>query len=204
MFRKLATGMSALALAATLVSCSSSDSGEELAKVDVNGLTIADACEKVREAGWIVSEVKGKENFKETSDCSDSERKVVSSNFWNDEVDLRFANDPLPSSEEAPAEEASAEVSEEASAEEPEVEEETIEEASVDSSSGYQAIYDEYSARLENECPNLAMTECAELSNEGVSKMAEYMYTAKGKDGQYETYQEWTQKLYDVYLASVM
>lgn len=199
MYRKLATGMSALVLAATLVSCSSSDSGEELAKVDVNGLTIADACEKVREAGWIVSEVTGKENFKETSDCSDSERKVVSSNFGNGEVDLRFANDPLPSSAEAPAE-----VSEDASAEEPEVEEETIEETSVDSSSGYQAIYDEYSARLKNECPNLAMTECAELSNEGVSKMAEYMYTAKGKDGQYETYQEWSQKLYDVYLASVM
>lgn len=195
MFRKLATGMSALVLAATLASCSSSDSGEELAKVDVNGLTIADACEKVREAGWIVGEVTGKENFKETSDCSDSERKVVSSDFWSDEVDLRFANDPLPSSEEAPAE-----VSEESPAEEPEVEEE----ASVDSSSGYQAIYDEYSVRLENECPNLAMTECAELSNEGVSKMAEYMYTAKGKDGQYETYQEWSQKLYDVYLASVM
>lgn len=196
MFRNLAIGMSALALVATLVSCSSSDSGEELAKVDVNGLTIADACEKVRESGWIVSEVTGKENFKETSDCSDSGRKVVSSNFWNGEVDLRFANDPLPSSEEAPAEEAPAE--------EPEVEEEAIEEASVDSGSGYQAIYDEYSARLENECPNLAMTECAELSNEGVSKMAEYMYTAKGKDGQYETYQEWSQKLYDVYLASVM
>lgn len=201
MFRKLAIGMSALALGATLVSCSSSDSGEELAKVDVNGLTIADACEKVRESGWIVSEVTGKENFEETSDCSDSERKVVSSNFWNGEVDLHFANDPLPSSEEAPAEEAPAE---EAPAEEPEVEEETIEEASVDSGSGYQAIYDEYSARLENECPNLAMTECAELSNEGVSKMAQYMYTAKGKDGQYETYQEWSQKLYDVYLASVM
>lgn len=68
---------------------------------------------------------------------------------------------------------------------------------------GYQAIYDEYSARLTAECPNLAMTECAELSNEGVTKMAEYMYKAKGTDGQMATYEEWAGKLMDVYMSSV-
>lgn len=83
-----------------------------------------------------------------------------------------------------------------------------VEEASEDtadskgSSRGYQAIYDEYSARLQNECPNLALTECAELANEGVSEMAKYMYSAKGTDGQYATYEEWSQKLYDVYMSS--
>lgn len=64
---------------------------------------------------------------------------------------------------------------------------------SDDSAGGYQVIYDEYSARLQNECPNLAMTECAELANEGVREMAKYMYTAKGKEGQYATYEEWSQ-----------
>lgn len=84
---------------------------------------------------------------------------------------------------------------------EEEVEEEVVEpEASPE---GYQAIYDEYSARLIAECPSLAMTECAELSNEGVSKMAEYMYKAKGTDGQYATYEEWAGKLMDVYMESV-
>jgi len=81
------------------------------------------------------------------------------------------------------------------------VEEEVVEpEASPE---GYQAIYDEYSARLTDECPSLAMTECAELSNEGVMKMAEYMYKAKGTDGQMATYEEWAGKLMDVYMESV-
>ncbi|MGK0722886.1 hypothetical protein [Leucobacter sp. W1478] len=71
------------------------------------------------------------------------------------------------------------------------------------SAAGYQAIYDEYSARLTAECPTLAMTECAELSTEGVSKMAEYMLTASGTDGQYATYEEWAGKLTDVYMSVV-
>ena len=68
---------------------------------------------------------------------------------------------------------------------------------------GYQAIFDEYSARLIAECPNLAMTECAELSTDGVTKMAQYMYQAKGTDGQMATYEEWAGKLMDVYMSSV-
>ena len=68
---------------------------------------------------------------------------------------------------------------------------------------GYQEIFDEYSARLVAECPELAMTECAELSTEGVSKMAEYMFAAKGTDGQMATYEEWAGKLMDVYMSSV-
>jgi len=65
---------------------------------------------------------------------------------------------------------------------------------------GYQEIYDEYAARLKAECPTLAMTECAELSNEGVAEMAKYMYSAKGTDGQYQTYEEWSGKLMDIYM----
>lgn len=198
MIKKLATGISALAIIAALASCSSE---EELQEVDVNGLTISAACEKVREAGWRVDKVQGTENRQESSDCTDSERKVAGSLFLGDTVTLRFANDPVTSSEEAPIEESSIEEApvEEAPAEEPIVEEDSSE----GSTRSYQAIYDEYSARLQNECPNLSMTECAELSNEGVTEMARYMYTAKGKDGQYGTYEEWSQKLYDVYMSSV-
>lgn len=198
MIKKIATGISALAIIAALASCSSE---EELQEVDVNGLTISAACEKVREAGWRVDEVRGTENYQEKSDCTDSERKVAKSLFLGDTVTLSFANDPVTPSEEAPIEESSIEESpvEEAPAAEPIVEEDS----SVGSTRSYQAIYDEYSARLQNECPNLSMTECAELSNEGVTEMARYMYTAKGKDGQYDTYEEWSQKLYDVYMSSV-
>lgn len=64
----------------------------------------------------------------------------------------------------------------------------------------YEKIYDEYSARLKKECPTLSITECAEISNEGVTKMAEYMYSALGTDGQYATYEQWANKLMDVYL----
>ena len=192
MIKKIATGISAIALVATLASCSSE---EKLQEVDVNGLTISAACEKVREAGWRVDAVQGTENDQESSDCSDSERKVAEAWFSDETVTLYFANAPAATAEEAPIDESPAE--EETPAEDPSAEEGSSE----GSSNGYQAIYDEYSARLQNECPNLSMAECAELSNEGVSEMAEYMYTAKGKDGQYQTYEEWSQKLYDVYMS---
>jgi len=55
----------------------------------------------------------------------------------------------------------------------------------------YEQIYNEYANRLRNECPNLSVLECAEISNEGVQKMAEYMYSASGKNVQYSTYEEW-------------
>lgn len=64
----------------------------------------------------------------------------------------------------------------------------------------YETIYNEYSTRLKNECPTLSITECAEISNEGVSEMAKYMYRASGTDGQYATYEQWASKLMDVYL----
>ena len=72
----------------------------------------------------------------------------------------------------------------------------------VSSSEGYQAIYNEYAARLINECPTLSLAECAELNNEGVTKMAEYMWSASGVDGQYATYEQWSGKLIDVYMQS--
>lgn len=210
MFKKFAAGASALALVTALASCSSGEVVEELDKPDVNGLTVSAACEKVRAASWRVEEVRGTENYNEKSDCSDSERKVVKSSYhdWNDghTVTLYFANEKEAEAilEETPAEEETL-VEETPAEEEAPVEEAPSEESStVESTSGYQAIYDEYSARIQSECPVLSMTECAELSNEGVSKMAEYMYKAKGTDGQYATYQTWAGKLYDVYMASFM
>lgn len=206
MLKKIAAGVSALALVTTLAACSSGKTGKELDEVDVNGLTISAACEKVREAGWNVSEVQGKEDRDEMSDCTDSEQKVVSSWFhsYDDSVTLYFPNEKKDA--ETSVEETSVEEDpvQEDQVEDTSAEDDSIEEAStVDSTSDYQAIYDEYSARLQDECPVLSMTECAELSNEGVSKMAEYMYKAKGTDGQYGTYEEWAQKLYDVYMSSV-
>ena len=87
MIKKIATGISALALIAALASCSSE---EELQEVDVNGLTISAACEKVREAGWRVDEVRGTENYQESSDCTDSERKVAKSWFSRDRKSTRL------------------------------------------------------------------------------------------------------------------
>lgn len=206
MFKKIAAGASVLVLATALASCSSDETVEELDKVDVNGLTVSAACEKVRAAGWRVDEVKGSEDSSEKSDCTDSERRVVKSHYLSDRVTLVFANEPDDSGatvEETPAEEETP--VEEPPIEEAPVEAPPVEEApAVESTSGYQAIYDEYSARIQSECPVLSMTECAELSNEGVSEMAEYMYRARGTDGQYATYQTWAGKLYDVYMASVM
>jgi len=200
MIKKIATGISALALIAALASCSSE---EELQEVDVNGLTISAACEKVREAGWRVEQVRGTENYKEKSDCTDNERKVANSYFYGDETTLEFANAPEEASSEEPAIEEETPIEESPVEEAPAADPIVEEDSSVGSTRSYQAIYDEYSARLQNECPNLSMTECAELSNEGVTEMARYMYTAKGKDGQYGTYEEWSQKLYDVYMSSV-
>lgn len=165
------------------------ETSAELSEVDVNGLTIAAACEEVRAAGWKVEEVAGTTDYSEKSDCSDSERNVAKSSYSGESVILYFANEP-----EEP----------EAVVEETPAEEVPVEEASTEESSGgYQAIYEEYSARLQNECPTLSMTECAELSNEGVTKMAEYMYEASGTDGQYATYETWAEDLMDVYMSSV-
>ena len=64
---------------------------------------------------------------------------------------------------------------------------------------GYEKIYNEYADRLKKECPTLAMMECAELANEGIVKMADYMFKAHGIEGQYATYEKWASKLINVY-----
>lgn len=66
--------------------------------------------------------------------------------------------------------------------------------------SGYQQIYNEYSIKLKNAGPTSSITEMAEILNEGVTKMAQYMYSAKGTDGQYTTYQSWVDKLTEIYM----
>jgi len=67
---------------------------------------------------------------------------------------------------------------------------------------GYKAIYDTYAARLRAECPSLSVTECAVIANEGVTKMAEYMWRASGTDGQMTTYEHWAGRLMEVYMQS--
>lgn len=71
---------------------------------------------------------------------------------------------------------------------------------SASTSSGYQRIYDEYAKKIREKAPSVGITELAEIANEGVGKMAEYMYSAKGTDGQYATYESWAGKLMDVYM----
>lgn len=64
----------------------------------------------------------------------------------------------------------------------------------------YQQIYNEYSQKLINAGPTSSMNEMATICNEGIGKMAQYMYSASGTDGQYATYQSWVDKLYQVYI----
>lgn len=64
----------------------------------------------------------------------------------------------------------------------------------------YQQIYNEYSQKLINAGPTSSINEMATILNEGVMKMAKYMYSAKGTDGQYATYQSWVNKLTEVYM----
>ena len=67
--------------------------------------------------------------------------------------------------------------------------------------SKYETIYNEYAQKIRDAAPTSSISELAEIVNEGVGKMAEYMWTAKGTDGQYATYEEWSGKLMDVYLS---
>lgn len=64
----------------------------------------------------------------------------------------------------------------------------------------YQQIYNEYSQKLKSAGPTSSINEMANILNEGVTKMAQYMYSASGTDGQYATYQSWVDKLFTVYM----
>lgn len=72
---------------------------------------------------------------------------------------------------------------------------------SVQGVSKYETIYNEYAQKIRDAAPTSSISELAEIANEGVGKMAEYMWTAKGTDGQYATYEEWSGKLMDVYMS---
>lgn len=66
--------------------------------------------------------------------------------------------------------------------------------------SKYETIYNEYSKKIKDAAPTSSVSELADIANEGVGKMADYMLTAKGTDGQYSTYEKWSSKLMDVYM----
>lgn len=70
------------------------------------------------------------------------------------------------------------------------------------SSSTYQSIYNEYAQKLRQAGPTSSINEMAEILNDGIGKMASYMWRAKGTDGQYATYEKWAGKLMDVYLEN--
>lgn len=193
---------------ATIVKASNTKyTGKLLQEVDVNGLTIKDACDKVREKGWKVREVAGSNDYTEKSDCSDLARKVsayyytnLDSSYDRGTVGLEFANAAKKADSSATTPATTSTKSTNVSTSTP-----STPPSSTDTSSatGYQAIYDQYAAKLRSECPNLSITDCATISNEGITKMAEYMYKAHGTDGQYQTYSDWAGKLTDVYMAVV-
>ena len=66
--------------------------------------------------------------------------------------------------------------------------------------SKYETIYNEYSKKIKDAAPTSSVSELADIANEGVGKMADYMLTAIGADGQYSTYEKWSGKLMDVYM----
>lgn len=67
---------------------------------------------------------------------------------------------------------------------------------------GYQQIYNEYSQKLISAGPTSSINEMADILYEGGTKMAEYMCSATGTDGQYATYESWWMKLWNVYLEN--
>ncbi len=62
--------------------------GKLLKEIDVNGLTIKEACEKVRAEGWKVEEVAGDDDYSEKSDCSDNNKKVAKYYYYNLDEDI--------------------------------------------------------------------------------------------------------------------
>ena len=63
-----------------------------LTEIDVNGMTISEACEKVRAAGWAVRGVEGNNDPSEKSDCSDTNRTVIAA-YWSKEKYLLDGNE---------------------------------------------------------------------------------------------------------------
>lgn len=55
-----------------------------LEQIDVNGMTVGAACEKLREKGWQILEVLGKNDSKIKSDCSDKNHKVASVLYYKE------------------------------------------------------------------------------------------------------------------------
>lgn len=72
----------------------------------------------------------------------------------------------------------------------------------INTHKNYQQIYNEYSQKLITSGPTSSIKEMAAILNEGVTKMAEYMYSASGTDGQYSTYQSWVNRLTEVYMSN--
>lgn len=63
-------------------------------RVDVNGLTVSEACTKLKEKGWKVESVYGSsEDYKdnEVSDCSNSVGKVNNVNYYGGSVSLYYS-----------------------------------------------------------------------------------------------------------------
>lgn len=64
-----------------------------LKEIDVNGMTIVEACTAIREAGWRIGEVVNDDYYSDKSDCSDDTHKV-SKAFYNKEKYWEYDGEP--------------------------------------------------------------------------------------------------------------
>lgn len=72
-------------------------------RVDVNGLSINEACEKLREKGWTISSVSGHSSDYESSkdsDCSDTENTVSDVSYYGGDASLSFTFEKIKESTE--------------------------------------------------------------------------------------------------------
>lgn len=190
----------------------SDDSTKELIKIDVSDMPISDACEEVRNEGWAIDEIKDENNSSERLSCSTSSRKVSKYTYstrsgsivlYSDDDRDETANSVDNSNKETgPSSTQSIPASNTDTS--PSSPSSSPTKDTVTSTNRYQSIYDEYSARLRSECPSLSVMGCAEITSEGVGKMAECMIRTSGTDGQYETYSSWASRLQDVYMNEAM
>lgn len=64
-------------------------------QIDVNGIVIEEACEKLRAKGWNVSVVEGTNDgyVTERTDCSDTTHKVEFTSYYDKDVSITFSSD---------------------------------------------------------------------------------------------------------------
>lgn len=72
------------------------ESKPKFEQVDVNGLVVKEACEKLRAKGWTIGSVMGVNNYYQTvdeTDCSDMANKVTDVSYYDTSASISFHSD---------------------------------------------------------------------------------------------------------------